>query len=99
MSDVATVFVYYYFQITNGKLRAIQRMMSMVKTQDRGLSPTKMPFPKQSLEVNSNHEIIVGLNELRNSNPAIAKVLAERFVDNVLVAAGLTADGGPCFHG
>lgn len=79
--------------ITDGESGAVRRMMRMVETQDGGLSPTEMPLPKQTLEVNPNHEIIVGLNELRNSDPTLAKVLAEQILDNCLVAAGLLDDG------
>ena len=84
---------FFSFQITNGESGAVRWMMSIVETQDGGLSPIEMPLPKQTLEVNPNHEIIVGLNELRNSDPTLAKVLAEKNLDNYLVAVGLLDDG------
>ena len=68
-------------------------MMRIVETQEGGNSTTGMPLPKQIVEINPNHEIIVGMHRLKDADPALAKVLAEQVYDNCLVAAGLLDDG------
>jgi TNF receptor-associated protein 1 len=49
-------------------------------------------LPKQQVEINPSHPIIVGLNVIRDSKPTLAKVLAEQVFDNCLIAAGLMDD-------
>lgn len=49
-------------------------------------------LPKQTLEVNPAHAVIVRLHALRSSDEALARVVAEQLVDNALVAAGLVDD-------
>uniref|UniRef100_A0A7S0CIV2 Uncharacterized protein n=1 Tax=Proboscia inermis TaxID=420281 RepID=A0A7S0CIV2_9STRA len=71
---------------------AFRRMMKMVESQ--GGTSNIPPLPKQAMEVNPEHELIVGLNALRESEPELAKVCAEQIYDNCLVAAGLMEDGG-----
>jgi hypothetical protein len=49
-------------------------------------------IPRQTLEINTSHPVIVQLNTLRTSNPAYAVLIAEQLFDNALVAAGLLDD-------
>jgi HSP90 family molecular chaperone len=68
-------------------------MMRIVETQEGGGDTGGMPLPKQTVEINPNHEIIIGMNILRDTDPVLAQVLAEQILDNCLVAAGLLDDG------
>jgi len=77
--------------ITNNESGALRRMMRMVETQSGGAGDA--PLPKQSVEINPKHPIIVGLNVIREKEPTLARVCAEQVYDNCLVAAGLLDDG------
>merc|ERR1711966_207003 len=79
--------------VTDSESGAMRRMMRMVETQSGGIAQGSMPLPKQTVEINPNHEIIAGINELKEADPELAKVLAEQVMDNCLVAAGLLDDG------
>jgi hypothetical protein len=67
--------------------------MRMVETSEGGVEAGAMPLPKQTVEINPNHEIIAGLYHLKDSDPTLAQVLAEQIFDNCLTAAGLLDDG------
>jgi HSP90 family molecular chaperone len=69
---------------------AMRRMMAMVSASDGREIDT---LPKQQVEINPSHPIIVGMNAIRHAEPALAKVLAEQVFDNCLIAAGLLDDG------
>ena len=47
---------------------------------------------KQKLELNALHPINVGMFELRNSDPKLARLIAEQVFDNATVAAGVMED-------
>ena len=79
--------------VTDNESGALRRMMRIVETQEGGGSSGGMPLPKQTVEINPNHEIVVGMNILRDADPVLAQVLAEQVLDNCLVAAGLLDDG------
>ena len=79
--------------ITDNESGALRRMMRMVETSEGGSSSNAMPLPKQTVEVNPKHEIIIGIYNLKEKDPMLAEVLAEQVVDNCLVAAGLLDDG------
>merc|ERR1712194_782906 len=66
---------------------AMRRMMRMVETQESATSSGGMPLPKQTVEINPKHEIIVGIHRLKEADPVLAQVLAEQVLDNCLVAA------------
>jgi HSP90 family molecular chaperone len=68
---------------------AMRRMMAMVSVSDGREIET---LPQQQVEINPSHPIIVGLNAIRDSEPTLAKVLAEQVFDNCLIAAGLMDD-------
>lgn len=76
--------------VTDHESGALRRMMRMVDTTEAARDQFKLP--KQHMELNPSHKIIHGINALRESQPALAKVLAEQVFDNCLVAAGLLDD-------
>ena len=78
--------------VTDNESGAMRRMMRMVETQDGG-GTEAMPLPKQQIEINPKHPLIVGINMIREKEPDVAKVCAEQIYDNCLVAAGLLDDG------
>ena len=65
---------------------AFRRMMMQV---DGKNAPR---LPKQTLEINPRHPIMVGLNSIRDSDPELAREVVEQVFDNALVAAGLMND-------
>jgi len=79
--------------VTDNESGALRRMMRMVETSEGGTSSSAMPLPKQTVEINPDHEIIVGIHKLKETDPVLAKILAEQVLDNCLVAAGLLDDG------
>ncbi len=76
--------------VTDNESGAMRRMMRMVDTSDG--SRDDMPLPKQNVEINPSHPIIIGIYNLRGKEPVLARVLAEQVYDNCLVAAGLLDD-------
>ena len=79
--------------VTDAESGALRRMMRMVETSEGGTSSSGMPLPKQTVEINPRHEIVVGIDRIRERDPVLARVLAEQVFDNCLVAAGLLDDG------
>lgn len=75
---------------TDNESGAMRRMMRMVDTSDG--TRDSMPLPKQNIEINPSHPIIVGLHKIKESEPVLARILAEQVYDNCLVAAGLMDD-------
>ena len=65
--------------------------MRMVETTKRG-NPDAMKLPPQQVKINPKHPLIAGINSMRESEPALAKVCAEQIFDKCLVAAGLLDD-------
>jgi len=49
-------------------------------------------LPKQRLEINTRHPIMMKLNTARKTNPAFASMVAEQIFDDALIAAGLLED-------
>jgi len=44
------------------------------------------------LEINPRHSLMINLNQQRESNPDLAKLIAQQAFDNSLIAAGLLED-------
>ena len=65
-------------------------MMRMVDTQDGNRD--YIPLPKQHVEINPSHPVIVGIHDVMTKEPMLARVLAEQVYDNCLIAAGLLDD-------
>lgn len=76
--------------VTDNESGAMRRMMRMVDTSDG--TRDGMPLPKQNVEINPSHPIIVGIYNIRDREPVLARVLTEQVYDNCLVAAGLLDD-------
>jgi HSP90 family molecular chaperone len=69
--------------IVDHESAALRKMMRMV-------DPTRAPqLPKQLLEINPSHPLILGLSKARTERPALAQKVAEQIYDNALIAAGL----------
>lgn len=75
--------------VTDNESGMMRRMMRMVDNSD---GRDGMPLPGQNVEINPSHPIIVGLYEIKETEPVLARVLAEQIYDNCLVAAGLLDD-------
>lgn len=76
--------------VTDNESGAMRRMMRLVDTTDGNRDG--IPLPKQHVEINPKHPVIVGIHDLTKTEPALAKVLAAQVFDNCLVAAGLLDD-------
>jgi len=75
--------------VTDNESGMMRRMMRMVDNSD---GRDGMPLPPQNVEINPSHPIITGLYEIKETEPVLARVLAEQIYDNCLVAAGLMDD-------
>eukprot|EP00977_Amphora_coffeiformis_P016410 scaffold5089_cov156-Amphora_coffeaeformis.AAC.7 len=76
--------------VTDNESGAMRRLMRMVDTAE---SPNEgIPLPKQHVEINPKHQVIVGIYDMIEKEPTLARVLAEQVFDNCLVAAGLMDD-------
>ena len=73
---------------------SLRRMMKLVEHQSpKSSSESPLNFlPKQTLEINPSHPVIVNLNHSRTSDPARATLVAEQIFDNALITAGLMDD-------
>jgi len=49
-------------------------------------------IPKQQVQVNARHDLIININRLRKIDPVIAKDAIEQLYDNALILAGLVDD-------
>jgi len=49
-------------------------------------------LPKQTLEINAKHPIMLELFKIKEADEGIAKIVAEQVFDNALVAAGILDD-------
>jgi len=75
--------------IVDHESASFRRMMKAVDPQN---TPE---LPRQQIQINSKHEIILGINELRFKDEVLAKDALEQVFDNALIQAGLVDDG--CF--
>lgn len=62
----------------------MRRMMAMAP----GSPLSQLPLPPQKLEINTLSPVILGINKLKDTDEALAKLLAEQVMDNALIAAG-----------
>jgi HSP90 family molecular chaperone len=77
--------------VVDSESGAMRRMMRMLDTTDPGRETDTLP--KQQVEINPGHPVIIGIYNIRQQEPTLAKVLAEQVYDNCLMAAGLLDDG------
>ena len=91
--------------VTDHESASLRRMMRMVEAGSAGSgsggggsgsdAQPRMEahmLPKQVLEVNPAHAVVVRLHAIRDSQPELARAVAEQLVDNALIAAGLVDD-------
>ena len=76
--------------ITDSESGAMRRMMRYVDVSEGNRDA--IPLPKQHVEINPKHSVIVGLNDIREKEPVLARVVAHQIFDNCLIAAGLLDD-------
>jgi len=77
--------------VTDHESGALRRMMRLVDTQDGNRD--YIPLPKQHVEINPSHPVIVSVHDVMKTEPTLARILAEQVYDNCLIAAGLLDDG------
>jgi len=68
--------------IVDHESAAIRRMKSLV-------DPFKTGLPKQKLEINPNHSVMIKLSSIIQSKPDLAKIVAEQIFDNALIGADI----------
>ncbi|KAJ1635679.1 heat shock protein HSP90 [Pavlovales sp. CCMP2436] len=73
-----------------GQSAAMRRFMMMV---DQGAQAATMP--KQRLEINPAHPIIVKLAAMRATDEPLASLVAQQLFDNALIGAGMLDDARP----
>ena len=82
--------------VTDHESAAVRRMMRLVEQtagrDSESLRSDAHVLPRQNLEVNPAHPVIVRLHALREAQPELATMAAEQVLDNALVAAGLIED-------
>lgn len=82
--------------VTDHESASLRRMMRMVEAsggkEAEALKTEQHILPKQTLEINPSHPVIVQLHAIKSSQPDLAMVVAEQLVDNALIAAGLVDD-------
>lgn len=72
---------------------SLRRMMKMVEHQSSRSGESPMNFlPKQTMEINPDHPVIVNLQKSRLVDPDRATLVAEQLFDNSLITAGLMDD-------
>lgn len=76
--------------VVDNESGVMRRVMRLVDTSPGARDG--IPLPKQRVEINPKHAIIVGIYDLIHTEPMLAKVLAAQVYDNCLVAAGLLDD-------
>jgi HSP90 family molecular chaperone len=63
---------------------AVRRMMKEVNT-----AGMNMELPKQKLEINPNHAILRNAYGIRDTKPALSKLVLQQVYDNALIAADI----------
>lgn len=73
--------------IVDHESASFRRMMKSVDPQN---TPE---LPKQQVQINARHPLIVGINQSRKVDETLAKDAIEQLFDNALIQAGLVDDG------
>lgn len=77
--------------VVNHESASLRRMMKLLDQEEK-LGKFVSTLPKQEMEINPNHPIIVHLYSMRNSNPKLASNIARQVFDGALIGAGLVDD-------
>jgi len=75
----------------SGSLRRMMKMVEHQSAASSGSSPLDF-MPKQTLEINPAHPVIVNLDRARLADPSSATLATEQIFDNALITAGLMDD-------
>uniref|UniRef100_H2YU59 Histidine kinase/HSP90-like ATPase domain-containing protein n=1 Tax=Ciona savignyi TaxID=51511 RepID=H2YU59_CIOSA len=71
-------------------------LKSQYLTDPKGLSESeRTALFKPTLQLNSNHPIVMKMSKLKTENEELAKALLEQLYDNAMVSAGLFEDARP----
>ncbi|XP_064172157.1 heat shock protein 75 kDa, mitochondrial [Anguilla rostrata] len=73
-----------------GAARHFLRTQQLAKT-----SEERAQILQPTLEINTGHDLIKKMNELKDSNPELSQLLLEQIYDNAMIAAGLNDDPRP----
>jgi len=68
--------------IVDHESAAVRRMRHLVEQFKTGL-------PKQKLEINPNHSVMIKLSAMKATKPDLAKIVAEQIFDNALISADI----------
>lgn len=67
-------------------------MTPQLRQMMKALKPSEVEAPKVILEINPRHELVKKVNQLRQNDAGLAKLLSEQILDNALLSAGLLDD-------
>lgn len=67
-------------------------MTPQLRQMMKALKPSEVDAPKVILEINPRHELVKKVNQLRQNDADLAKLLSEQILDNALLSAGLLDD-------
>ena len=67
-------------------------MTPQLRQMMKALKPSEVEAPKVILEINPRHELVKKVNQLRQNDADLAKLLSEQILDNALLSAGLLDD-------
>jgi HSP90 family molecular chaperone len=80
-------------RLTNTPMIIVDHESASMRRIMRAVDPKNAPeLPKQQVQVNTKHPLILRINELRTSDDALAKDAIEQVFDNALIQAGLIDD-------
>lgn len=83
--------------ITVTDMAAARRWLKIIKSgpQADQLGNLKFDIIQPTMEINRSHDVIKKLHAIMESNPQLAKLVAEQLYDNALISAGLVDDPRP----
>ncbi|XP_028397610.1 heat shock protein 75 kDa, mitochondrial-like isoform X2 [Dendronephthya gigantea] len=83
--------------ITVADMAAARRWLKIIKSAPHAEQLENMKFDvlQPTMEINPSHDVIKKLHEIMDSDPKVAKLVAEQLYDNGLISAGLIDDPRP----
>jgi len=81
-------------RLTSTPMIVVDHESATFRRMMKAVDPQNIPeLPRQQIQVNSKHPIIVGINQLRGKQESLARDAIEQVFDNALIQAGLIDDG------
>jgi len=81
-------------RLSNTPLIIVDHESASFRRMMLSVDPKNAPqLPKQQVQVNAKHSLILSINKLRNKDELLAKDALEQIFDNALIQAGLVDDG------